>query len=403
MNALPSLANMLGAIASLPTTYLVHETRIDGARAKVAAIISRARRAGATADLSMRDLYTVDTADNGLYYAVALDGDCEPTIAGWRFLAVLDHAGEENVFRALGSHPDLERYRTAAPDCEHCKVARRRNETYVMAHEDGRIMQVGSTCLQAFLGTDPAGVLAFLDGLSEIRRELDEADESSGGYVRRAFDIRCFMAHVVAAIRDNGWISKAQAEERGTFSTSTQAFNRAFGEKAERPTDEDLASADVVLAWAREIPADVASDFLRNLRAACRRSDVGRNAGLIAAAVTAHQRALEAARPKPTTPSEHVGTVGERARGLVLTVTAVHSFDGEYGTLHIHRFTDPQGNVLVWKTTSELLEQGATYERDATIKEHGEYKGTKQTVLSRVGPCKPEKKSKKAPKGVWTS
>lgn len=104
--------------------------------------------------------------------------------------------------------------------------------------------------------------------------------------------------------------------------------------------------------------------------------------------------------------SGHIGTVGER-----LTVTAKYirsaSWEVNYGnkggkgwwgylseqTQYLHTFEDESGNVLVWKTTSPIarevgdhyidVNKGETVTVKGTVKEHGEYKGIKQTVLTR--------------------
>ena len=65
-----------------------------------------------------------------------------------------------------------------------------------------------------------------------------------------------------------------------------------------------------------------------------------------------------------------------------------------YGTTHfIHTFADADGNIMVWKSTNpvdyikddcyEFIPEGSLVELTGTVKEHSEYKGTEQTVLTR--------------------
>lgn len=89
----------------------------------------------------------------------------------------------------------------------------------------------------------------------------------------------------------------------------------------------------------------------------------------------------------PKTESQYIGKVGDL---LVATVTLVniHTYETHftyYGeTNHIYKFADENGNTIVWKTTSfQELAEGKTYEIKGKIKEHSEYKGDKQTVLTR--------------------
>lgn len=87
--------------------------------------------------------------------------------------------------------------------------------------------------------------------------------------------------------------------------------------------------------------------------------------------------------------SQYVGEIGER-----LEVRATYLFSGwweqrsfsGYGTetMYCHNFKDADGNVLVWKTTSSLgLDDETEVTIKGTVKAHSEYKGEKQTVLTR--------------------
>jgi len=80
---------------------------------------------------------------------------------------------------------------------------------------------------------------------------------------------------------------------------------------------------------------------------------------------------------------EYVGEVGERQE-FTLTVKKSVNFDGLYGYSTMYIMEDEQGNTFVWTTTSKKnLENGETYLIRGTIKDHRQYRGVNQTVLSR--------------------
>jgi len=99
--------------------------------------------------------------------------------------------------------------------------------------------------------------------------------------------------------------------------------------------------------------------------------------------------------------SNYVGEIGKRVN-LNLTLKNEYSYPTYFGYRtqdnYIYTFEDAEGNVFVWKTTSlicidhevngclmpEFVRKGDSFECKATIKEHSEYKGTKQTVITRV-------------------
>ncbi len=95
--------------------------------------------------------------------------------------------------------------------------------------------------------------------------------------------------------------------------------------------------------------------------------------------------------------SNYVGTVGDKISVEVKLVNLVEYTDYKfsyYGTAQfIYIMEDAEGNVLTWKSTSspvifkddevEVIRKGDILSVTGKIKEHSEYKGVKQTVLTR--------------------
>lgn len=81
--------------------------------------------------------------------------------------------------------------------------------------------------------------------------------------------------------------------------------------------------------------------------------------------------------------SQHLFSVGEKVT-VSVTLSHIASFGTQFGTTCIFNFTDDDGNILVWKTaTYQELEEGNRYVVKGTVKSHDEYKGIKQTTLTR--------------------
>ena len=86
---------------------------------------------------------------------------------------------------------------------------------------------------------------------------------------------------------------------------------------------------------------------------------------------------------EPESHSEYLGEIKERLHDLKVTLTAIRNFDGYYGTTFIYTFAYNE-DVLVWMTSScKDIEVGDELLLTGTVKEHSEYKGIKQTKLSR--------------------
>lgn len=94
--------------------------------------------------------------------------------------------------------------------------------------------------------------------------------------------------------------------------------------------------------------------------------------------------------------------VAEPKKRIDLTLTIVNDYEYvgrsysyyDDGTRHIYTLRDEDGNCIVWKTSQPMgmwdeddrwvdADEGDTVTMRATVKEHGEYKGTKQTVITR--------------------
>lgn len=106
------------------------------------------------------------------------------------------------------------------------------------------------------------------------------------------------------------------------------------------------------------------------------------------------QAVLNSKIPTEDDPSQYVGQVGERLDVVVTfkkrSTYEIPSYAG-WGTdmVGINVFRDDAGNCFIWKSTSAFfnIPEGEKVRLRGTVKEHTDYKGTKQTVLQR---CKVE-------------
>jgi len=123
----------------------------------------------------------------------------------------------------------------------------------VLRHADGRLVQVGSSCLRAFTGRPDAlkelqrserGAIAR----TPIPRETDSvhAAPPPDPYVSTAF----YLAHVCALARRDGFVSVAAASPERPATAELARATLAGEEIA--PSDRDAARARATIAWARE-------------------------------------------------------------------------------------------------------------------------------------------------------
>ncbi len=330
-------------------------------------------------------------------YILEITGE-SPRIHGWQFIAKLDHehAGGPgiNILRVLPGEMIDEKYRTAEPICDHCGLIRDRKMTYVLRHEDGREVQVGSSCLRDFLGHEnPEQLAAWFEtalSVTDRFREFEERGVRASPYIWK----RTYLACVRAAIRHYGWRSRSKAQEEGGTSTADVAWailvnhQRLLDDK--QPTEEDYTEADKAIQWVEEELSNQPDlgDYEWNLVAALKSDGELHisNTGIAASVFVAYQRAHPVPTPQQAA-SVFVGTVGEKLCLTGVLCTLVRPIDSRYGVTYLHRFVTAEGNSLTWFASSTELKEGKHYNLKGTVKAHEVYRGEKQTLLTR---CKVE-------------
>lgn len=169
-------------------TYEVIELHYNSLKKKITSLARRAAKLGAVPlALTVLDTYWKEHKGARLkVYKVRVVGDM-PDTNGWSFVAQLSHREEANIIRrrdnAAVSDEALLAYRSGGANCGHCDVKRMRHQTYVMHHEEtGETIQVGSSCLEQFLGGTPKAALYYFDGTEAIGKlasnglEISDAD-----------------------------------------------------------------------------------------------------------------------------------------------------------------------------------------------------------------------------------
>jgi len=336
-----------------------------------------------------------------------------PKLAGWEFVAVVDHLSNGVITRYPGSEKiDLTPFRNSGATCDHCQTNRKRHETFIVVHSLGHAKRVGRNCLADFLGHhgDPRQLIGHLNLWGKAFEALEGAIACGIGSGDPTLNLRIFLSLVASEIRQHGWVSRSKVYERGYGQASADAAQSAYWNlgnpaeaKAMTPTAQDESKADGAIAWARALTdSDVEdSDYLYNLRAVCQddyiRPKRGGLAGsAIVAAGRAFEKAFQAANDAQKS-NEWVGKVKDRLT-LSLTLVGTRDLSGFYGHTVLHRFEDAAGNLLIWFASNpefvpapecghgkkRSMAIGETLTLKGTIKKQDDFQGRKQTVLNRI-------------------
>lgn len=359
-----------------------------------------------------------------VFVRVSVEGEAPKLPGGWSLVAVIEPTDAGNFVRTVPGRECPEQFRTTAPVCDHCQKTRRRKETFVVVNDAGEYKQVGRQCLADFLGgQSPEDVLAWWSMFYKAVDELNAvgADRDYYGQTRGPveYHLESFLAITACVIRKLGWVSRTQVIEQQEGIATVGWVERILRPSGDpgikqlieqydlHASERDTTEAKAAIAWALTLAdaGEPLNDYRYNVNLIARSGLVtARQAGIAASILPAYfkavEKATEAARAREAKKREHVGTIGTRQGFADLVVVGQHSFDSDYGVRTLLRFEDKEGNLLVWWTgeVSEEFDTGNTLDLTATVKEHGDYKGTKQTIITRakigLPPVKKERKVK---------
>lgn len=374
---------------------------------------------------------TIQTLSTYTVAAVDFDVECDDLIKanGWTIRAKVEHGKDGNIVTGFGDKPVDPRWYTASANCDHCKTNRFRSVTFFCENEAGEIRQVGRTCLKDYTGISPATAAMWAEVKDLLDDDMDctygEWESLRGG---RMYGLDAVLAHAFDAISEFGYRKSEYAgstRDEVTKRVLEEQEPTAAGMEKAAKIREWLAGLDRVVkqededrsrAWeagkARALADGYTEEEFNNCESwryvtypTSEVSDLERNCiplamsgfaavkhfGRLAYMPLAYERYLErkareekreAERAAAAASSDFVGTVGQRITIPAATAKLVTSWDGYYGTTFLYNFTDEAGNVYVWKSSKCVeIKDGMTVK--GSVKEHSEYKGVKQTVITR--------------------
>ena len=327
-----------------------------------------------------------------------------PRLNGWAFIASLELFDDTAIIRSVPGEECPPEHRNRGNICAHCGHKRRRTATYVVRHDDGTTKTVGRNCLKDFMGQsrhNPESIALLFRHITELLESLDAGEDyggsSSGGGT--AYDLKNTLALTSAVISAYGWVSKTMVDEGKAYGDTTASLVRSYltaqpkkykGDAelvakvdAAKDTKRDTPDAEAAIAWLTDDSMEVSSDYIQSVQAIAKRGWVAnKHMGFACSIIQAYRREM-ARLAKVNTDSQHIGTIGERDT-FTLKVNRLIFSEGFYGLTIIHLMEDKDGNVFKWFSSGPELDEGEFLTLKATIKDHSEYQGTKETVLTRV-------------------
>jgi len=339
-----------------------------------------------------------------------------PVLPGWELIARLTPAEKSgyNYTRCVPGRECPAEFKTVDMlRCDHCHTRRHRKDTFVVRNTDSdKYLVVGRNCIADFLGNvSPESLLGRAELLFSAEDLCSQASEFDGfgfGGAALSIPLSLFVATTAIFCRRFGWVSRSAARDNfDSSATADEVWNflcPTMTADAKRSKDQfreqhsiyvseaDIDLAQKALQWARGLNLDQVDGYLYNLSLSCQEELVKwKTAGLIASVLVAYNRHVEKLvelenKRKVDAHCVHVGEIKQRYSFRDCKVLSLHWFESNWGCTTLIVFRTREGNILKWWASGDReadFPVGDCVDLVGTVKSHDEYKGRKETVLTR--------------------
>lgn len=360
----------------------------------------------------IREKYDEEYGITKCYKFILVEVDGTAKIDDWECIAVLEVHDVGNIIRRINTEIEIpNRFKNTENICEHCNSKRQRNNLYIIHNvKTDEWKQVGGNCLKLYTGgLNMEYITAYMDGITEL-----EEFDGIVGHGKAYYHVNDVLSYAVEVINKTGYFNAqsmlptkhiVSVLMHNTFEKAIEYINKDFADAKldVRVSSFDLHKKDTndtvekIVEYYKNVEDD--SEFIHNIKVMLNEEYVlAKNFGFLCYLPMGYAKHIEKEIEKAKRiETKYFGEVGKRYKDkVILSVTLVTSWETQWGYTYIYRIVLEDGSVLTWKTSNGLyLDKDEEFDKISfTVKEHKEYKGEKQTEITR---CKVDiKKANKA-------
>ncbi|MEG2086114.1 MAG: hypothetical protein RR054_04390 [Clostridia bacterium] len=375
--------------------YKIHESKIEILTAKLKTIQKKCVKNGCDFEFEIGEPFFETTKElfkevTRKYYTCKVSGVA--SVGGYEFLAKLEHLKGGNIISKFNQEFTIpEKYKTISGICEHCNQKRYRKETFLLRNiKDNSIKQVGKTCLALFLdGINAEFIASYLQALNFNFAEYATADDDDEhAKADNYFTVFEILKLAVAVVKKSGFISKQKAAETGAERTSNIVQeNIDNNKKYDVNAIEIINEAKKVFDYICSLKNDY--DYNNNLLVITNKNIdemISRqHISILVSAVAMYHKYIakleKEAQKLDAINNNFFGNVGDKVTFDSIELKNIANYETAYGFTHIYEII-ANNQIFIWHTQNEF-ENGTHILKTATIKEHKNYNGINQTILTR--------------------
>lgn len=355
---------------------------------------------------------------SAVYRFIRVDVSGIATVGEYTAVAMLEMHNTGNLIRLIDRSVTLpEKFRTSENVCEHCHSSRERKNLFVVRNnQTGEFKQVGKSCLKLYTGGLNAETVAYaLDLVTELENagkaegiclasrkwaSLDSVLAAANLFVgkmgyQKSEDTMLPTSALVRRVALSEDLARAKDDVNDTLYRYGLKFRIESSDLENLTSPEDLETVEKIKKyWISETEKpENNSEFYNNVHILLSENFVeSKNFGILSYLPEGYRRFLESEKRKAERAQlpevQHYGEVGKRYRKIpAKRITLVTSYETLYGYTDVFRIILQDGGEITWKTSTwvdEQIRKSENFMVDFTVKAHGEFRGVKQTEVTRV-------------------
>lgn len=393
-------------------TYTIWEGNMEKLRAKCETIRKKCAKNGCTFVYREVGEQFEEYKEDGVKFSrrfILVEVEGTAIVNGWQFLATVQHLSGGKVITKADADIEIpNRFYSMDPICEHCNSKRARKDTYIVYNQETKeYKMVGKSCLREYTNGLSAELVASYLSYFEALEDAENYFPASYSAGQKYYDVEEVLQVAAETVKHFGYVpssfegytTKARCSDYFYYLTEGWAITPEFKEKIrmdlaavkfDHKSNSSVGLAKDIMKFIREHEAD--SEYIRNLQSiVASRFVSARNFGLLISAVKAYDREVEkqkreeakkAERSKIASSSNFQGEVGQKLTFDAVEVKVLSCYENQWDYSYFYQMLDAQGNVYTW-STSKGLDPEKKYTVTGTVKKHEEYRGVKQTQLTR--------------------